>query len=317
MKKALLFIIAGLIITGTSCKKDHSKGGAPTSDTDKTYKVSFAVSNFSQLITTFQTTSVQVNSVKTTAAAATGLSSSIAALYYIIYDSNGKFIHMVSQFPSQANFGTVSDNLHSGTYTVVFIGSDDGRLPIDGFNGIDLNSAYIHYVSNVVNQTFFKKLTLNVGTADSNQNVVLERNYGEVQVNIEDAIPQNVSSIAVHVLQDAKSFALASATPYYNGGEERVGSVNLTDADKGKTNFNKAACYAITTTSPLTVEIIAYNSAGVKVADKMVPNVTFQTSKITLLTGKLFGGNGVNSTTGSISLSIDTTWTATPIVKNF
>src|ERR1700740_222499 len=167
-------ILSGLILMATvlaSCKKDHSKvSGAD----NNLYKISFNTGFKQQIVP------LDSGGTKKTAATDPTLTANfqLTVIYYVVYDSDGNLVHSIKQVSSDASFGSYTDNLHSGTYTVVvvagestiFIGPQPGKLSTD----------LIFYGNNSTRADFkgdalYKKFSLTVGATNANVDVDLTR----------------------------------------------------------------------------------------------------------------------------------------------
>src|SRR5437879_3421029 len=126
MKRIIVGLIAVFTVF-TSCKKDHSKDGNP--DT-AIHKIAYNV-GFSQQTANFQINSSKplvISGTNTQALVPASLSDNVDVIYYAVYDSQGNNVHIIKQTSDQAGFGAYTDNLHSGTYTLVVAAGKTGLL---------------------------------------------------------------------------------------------------------------------------------------------------------------------------------------------
>lgn len=312
MKKILFAICLGVVVF-VSCKKDYTKDNGPSTQTQKvTFKL-----GFSKSVGSFQT-----NSLKTTYSTTpdTALSNHIDVIYYMVFDSNGGKVHDITQLSSDASFGSYTDNLQPGTYTVAVAAGKTGLLIYPGilsqqylFCGVIYPTVSGDYLPGPFDKdAFFNKSTVTVGTTALNQNISLNRIVSKLVVNINDAIPVNTASLQLTLSYYANEYFIGDgSTAVYNTPTKTYSyyaySYNVANSDWGKTNYQLSTLFLYG--SPFTADI------GTLTADKVVTNVTGQANKVTLLSGNLFGGAGA-SNTGSFTTLVDTTWN-TPIVKTF
>jgi hypothetical protein len=322
MKKSLFgFMLVCMIIV--SCKKEHSKDSQPG---QTSRKVVFNV-GFSQQIVDFNTGNQKVNNLKSDAVAAT-LASKIDILYYAVYDSVGHKIHVIKQLSTGSSFGSYTDILNPGKYSVVVAGGKTGFLlgpDLEGGNATSrLSTDVINYGSytkagtsvwNPFNKdAFFKNIAITVGKTDISQSFALDRIVSQMVVNIKDAIPSSVKTIGVSLishLSDRFLIGTGTAVP------SSTSSINVIDtlasSDIGKTNYQISTIFLYS--APFGVQIVASSNldfvAGV-IANKAA-TATGQPNTQTILSGYLFGGGG----SGGISVKIDTAWNSAPIVKTF
>ncbi|WP_158827265.1 FimB/Mfa2 family fimbrial subunit [Mucilaginibacter lacusdianchii] len=311
MKKLLLFgMLCSLGIV--SCKKNSSSGDSQPETGNKTYKVDFKVADFTQQTGPVVTTNAVNSNKKTTA-----VQDNITTLYYLIFDSNNKLVHQTTQKSSVTGFGSISDSLMVGTYTVVFIGGAP-TVPTNGNGAIvdllllenpttthTLSDYYASYTaSNYTSpgsiapwsDTFFKSYQLQVSASTTTQNVTLNRIVGKVSVHVKD-LPTEATTLRLMVINDKRKFYLDQNKPDETGSSTIIHT--LTAAEKTDQNF-KISDFVLNTGAPLTVTITCYNQSGSVLASKAITNVVLTANQETLFSGSLFGngaGSGYNVTT--------------------
>ncbi|MDB5137934.1 MAG: hypothetical protein JWP37_4537 [Mucilaginibacter sp.] len=337
MKKILLGLISVCTII-FSCKKEHKV--QPGEGQQVTHKVGFQIS-FSQQTAQFQTNSLkEVNSVKNNALATSSLIDSVDVIYYAVYDSVGNNIHIIKQNSSDAGFGSYNDNLHAGKYTIVVAAGKTGmilgpttygmgvsKLSTDIITyGYSYNSnTGVHTYNPFIEDAFYKKVTLTVTNTDSNNSITLDRITAQVVVKISDQIPAGVKYIGLIVNAGATDlFLVGTGAPVAGGGAPPVIDT-LKPADIGTKNHQVSILF-LPLSSTVSVQIYAKNSPDNlnipgpyvvnTVAQKNISGVTAQANTQTILTGYLFGGNGI-SNPGGFNSTIDTAWNITPITKTF
>lgn len=308
-----------------SCKKDHSKDTVPT---QSLHKIAFTV-GFSQQTVNFGASSLRgraINLHANSRAVDTALTNHVNTIYYAVYDSLGNNVHIIKQLSTDANFGSYTDNLHSGKYTVVIGAGGTGlALGMDTQNTTvttsKLSTDILWYGLNTVSDAFlkdafYKKLSLTVTNADASQSVTLDRITSKLTINIEDALPANAGYITA-TFMDAPAFKyfVGSATPFDAGSNISIKDTIQTAA-LGTTN-NKLSTILLFPTAPISIDLACTTSGASQtiIAEKIIPNITCQPNTQTLLTGKLFGGAG-SPATGGFSLTIDTSWN-TPVTTPF
>jgi hypothetical protein len=143
---------------------------------------------------------------------------------------------------------------------------------------------------------YFGKTTITVGNGDSAQGISINRVVGQVEVNIEDAMPANVSSISIAAIGNHAAFFFNSEI----SGESAASSEDevtynfitrqVTAADIGTTNF-KVSGYILNTTTPISIIVKAFDSQQNLITFKRIDNVQFNKNKRTILSGHLFTPN--------------------------
>lgn len=306
--KRILSVIFVIGVLFSSCKKDKSH----TNNNNELHAVTFNVTGFSQQLADFgvtnkKVTSTALNSGKlATNAADTSLTNHIGVIYYLVYDSQGKFLHSIKQLSSDTNFGTIKDNLHIGSYTAVLAAGGNYLLA----GGATLSTGSLYYFNAGTyyydQDTFFKKIAINVTNTDVVAPVTLSRVVGKVLINIEDAIPADALSLTLTTsdafLQDYNFGSLSPSTAMKSPYNVLI---NFKNSDIGTKNY-QLSFLTLNTTTPFSIVLQAYGPSG-SISKKTISNITCYPNKITLLTGNLFGGNG-NTATGGLTLGVDSTW---------
>jgi hypothetical protein len=328
--KKIFWGIMSICMVILSCKKEHANTNTTGQTPDKgQYRVSFNV-GFSQQTADFETNGLKVNSA-THGLATTALSDQVDIIRMAVYNSSGVRMHIIKQKSTDSGFGTLTDYLSAGTYTMVVVAGKTGLeitngIVLEGRSGVDyifisdstLNTDILRYNGDYPakpgsfdKDAFFKKITFTVpGTAS--QTISLDRITSRAKVIVEDAIPANASVINI-AASSAKMFFIGSATPAMIDAFSF--SATLTPKDIGTTNYNftTSAFLAFPT---LGAGITCSNSAGETIAASGASKASFLPNKTTVLTGNLFGGSG-NPATNGFHFVADTSWSTPPINKPF
>ncbi|MFC0517506.1 FimB/Mfa2 family fimbrial subunit [Mucilaginibacter angelicae] len=333
--KKLFLGLALICMAVLSCKKEQTSTNGQTPHDGK-YKVTFNV-GFSQQTANFQTGALKVNRIGTEVVVLP-LSSVVDVICFAVYNSDGNRLHLINQSSSDPNFGVFTDNLNSGTYTVVVAAGKDGLtlsndIVYQGreiYNYVDnsnLSTDILTYGVLASKQpkvfdkdAFYKKITITVPGTTS-QSVSLDRITSQVQVVVEDALPANAKTLELHIDKTADKFYVGSATPANMNAFLHFNSI-LPTAAIGTLNYTFATtAFLAMPSSTQTIgcsSSLPVNSNDILTADiaqSVVPNVSCLPNKKTILTGNLFGGNG-KPTTNGFHLFIDTSWNTSP-VKSF
>ena len=288
MKKGLLYSLL-IIFFFCSCKKDHKNVTAPD---QKTYKVNFNVLDSGQTIGNSIKNKVQVNSLQVSSI---GIAGYLDQLYYYVFDSNSNRLHFISQDSTATNFGSISDNLPAGTYTIVICAGKKGLNAFNTQTGVTPGAQCLFgYLTNLTNDlstpqwsdTFFDKFQVTV-SGDINQSVNLSRMVGQLEVQIQDAIPTTANSISVTMDQEYFDF-MGFPTVQLDMPRTLVNTTILPASAKGSPNFITTSMIGNTST-PFKVTINCYDGAQKVLGTAIVDNVVCQKNKRTILSGKLFG----------------------------
>jgi hypothetical protein len=296
MKKAILFsIMASLLLF--SCKKEHSGGNGTGNPVSKTYKVNFNVSGFSQSTITTGINKTGVNSLK--ANSTTTTAPNMDFIYYYVFDSGGKQLHFATQDSTESNFGTISDVLPAGTYTII-IGA--GKKGFSTFTyPVPVNTWFFSYnktrntePNNHWQDTFYDKFQVTV-SGDINQNVTMSRLIGVLEINILDVIPPTAKNITISVNNEDYFYTIfPGETP--SQPDTLMSNNILPAAVNGTANYKKDIIIGNTTT-PFNVVIVCSDASNKTLGTATISGVTCQKNTKTILSGNLFGqGSSFNIT---------------------
>lgn len=278
MKNYFFLYLAILSLCFFSCKKQHSSNGGVTPPA-KTYKVNISTSADADLATKATGSKLKTNS------ATINVSDYLTMLYFWVFDSTGKQVAFLQQDSTAANFGQISENLTSGTYTIQ-IAAGKSNLGYENNPGlsIDYNGG-----NGVWGDTFFGSTQLTVN-GDVNQNITLNRIVGQLQVVINDVLPANAAKIGIKVIGELKFYKVATATPNTVADAYTVITTIPAEA-KGHTNYMPPPIEIVNTVSPLEITVSCYDASDNLLASASVNDVSFQVNRKTILSGQIFGAD--------------------------
>ncbi|MEO6631643.1 MAG: FimB/Mfa2 family fimbrial subunit [Mucilaginibacter sp.] len=303
MKRSLLYSIV-VVLFLFSCKKEHSK--PKTNPDGKAYPINLNLSGFGETVTNAVNGTVRTNGLQTHSGTITDY---LKILYYYVCDTNGKIVHFITQDSTSANFGQISDNLPSGTYTVIILAGQTGLSThtIDIVGNEQLDDNYISY-NGQWKDTFFNKFQLVVSGAPINQNITASRLVGQLEVNITDAIPATAEKMEITITPEDYDFKFGPALP--SNPKPVVITTTIPAAAKGTTNY-KVNNIVLNTTSSFTVKIVCYGPSLSTLGTALVTNVQCEKNRRTILSGKLFGSQN------DFNVTLNTTWDPTVITIPF
>lgn len=298
--KRVLYSIVAVSMMFFSCSKHNNPSPPPSG---QKYTVKFNV-GFSQSIGPLTNSIIKTQGIKTNAVDTVNdtLKNYTGILYYVVFDSNQHIVRNISQKATDADFGTITDQLLPGNYTVV-IGAGEAHLKEDIYgSGGHLTNAFYYqgFTSPYVNpndnylppffaNTFYKKMSITVGSSNASYSINLDRMVAQLEVIVQDAIPAGAKNLTVYINGDASALATLNLAVVNTGNY----FYPLTNLVAGTTNTTEYITVANTAT-PLTIEIKCIDAGGTTVfADKTITGVTFQAGATTVLTGNLFSaGSG-------------------------
>lgn len=329
--KRHIFSIMAILIVLSACKKDAANKKV---NDNKTIPVTFSV-GYSQSKGSFGG-AANIGKFKTrNLAVDTTLAKYASVIYVGVYTTSGSQLFLTKQLSTDTVFGTVKYNLPAGDYIVTFAGGQGGMIE----TGTTLSNTYINYGIggngyNPWQNTFFQKMNLTVGSTSINQNVTMDRIGAQLVVNIEDAVPATAKSIMVSMTDNptqmaGNAFQVGSETNGIPGNPPSDPGLMYAYTPPGVTltpgtkNYQLSIAF-LKVAAPYTVTIAAYNTVlgadptnsplpsqpNITVAYYVIPNVTAQAGAQTVLSGRLFGGNGLTNT-GGFQMTIDPQWSST------
>lgn len=290
MKRFLPILFAGLTLFG--CQKPAVKPDTLTEAQTTKYDVTFKVADFGSTVGAFNA------STKGTMAVGDTLKNYADNLYYYVFSSTtGLLVKSISQNALTTGFGTITDQLPSGTYNV-FMAASKGTLTLQAGNDYSVAT----YQATPWSDTFTKTFTLTVGTSAVTQSVRLDRALGGLEVTLTDAIPSTVAKISLVFEKDASSIYMKSGLPFLNANAGK--DFTIASSDIGVKN-KKFFMYIGNTSTMATVSIYAYDAGNNIIAQKRVGPVMVSRNQITLLSGSL-----LLKSSGDFTVNVNPTWGA-------
>ncbi|MEO7216273.1 hypothetical protein [Mucilaginibacter sp.] len=288
MNKSLTLFFCLLLLISAACKKPHR-----TDPPVETHEVTFNISGLDLNLTTGPIVNSVGDKLKTN-------STTPYFLSYTLYDQSNKTL-TIKQTDGTST-PVIKDNIPNGTYTATFflinLSANSGYVVPSGGN-----------IQNITNSNdfFSKKITFVVSGNSVTQNVILNRIDAKIEVKLkDDTIPKHVSRIYLS-LPDSTQFNTLTQQ-YLSPATVNTLGVYLDGAKKGITPAPFAS-YTSNHITPFTLSIVAVFDNSAQTYTKVISNVVCERNKITVLTGKLFGG------TAGIGVSIPKTWAPADTVK--
>ncbi|MBE9586329.1 hypothetical protein IM792_17890 [Mucilaginibacter sp. JRF] len=261
-----LFALIGLAVI--SCKKEKKSTPAPDNEA-KTYAVNFNVGIDISSVNTLSTVTQ-----KTRNNASVDLSSVAKFLAYYIYNSENTLVAQVVQDSTTTRFGTISQELSNGTYTIIVFAT---KTAPDQFDQTKVKA--------IGKEIFYAKYPFTVSSTDVTKNLDLKRVNGQLQVVITDAIPQSVASISYQINND-REFMLSTGLPNVQSPYQHYHKKDVTNY-YGTNNYTFKT-FVTNTISPVSVIITVYNDASTPVKTVTIDSVVIQPNTRTILSGNLF-----------------------------
>ena len=177
-----------------------------TPEKGKMYSVNISTSSFTEIITNSAIKKLSANSGSVNSTSEIGVY--MKKLYYSVFDSTGKQIHFFQQDTTSLNFGSITDSLPKGRYTVQIATGKKGLIYDTKYSDYDITQppissarAQLSYdtgygIRKPWEDTFLGKLQLTVN-GNINQNIVLSRVVGLLVSAILDTIPVKANKLVV------------------------------------------------------------------------------------------------------------------------
>jgi len=282
MKKLLpALCISAIFFFG--CKKEEETQSLAKAKTP----VAFTLSEFTQSAGTISKARSGVFD------AASSLKSHVDFLYYHVYDNSGALVKSKVQNSADSAFGSLSDSLNQGVYTIIFSAS---KKALSFTEANILNAECSVSDLSCWDETFLQKLIIVVGSSPINKEIALKRVVAGLKLNIQPDLPSNIGSIKITTESEHSSYKL-------NAGTSRL----VTTRDKELLIFSNEPppeymlMHILNTSDSHRVTISAYDRFGLLAIQKVIENVRFYPNKQTVFTGDL-------SVTAELAIEVDHAW---------
>lgn len=324
MKKILYLLTFATLLQ--ACKKDSRTQTNTEADTQK-QAVSFNVSGFSQ-------TMVPLDGKKVTAAndplGIFPIETEITRLTYVVYNEQGKQVSRLEQTTGEANklfrvaggkrflinsaspFGSFTDSLKTGTYTVVtFAGGDRSRLNApqtwntpDSYPELSLSEAKFYPTLEnyyYAEDAFTGKTTIEVGAvSNATKSLNLYRIVGQLTLNMEDGMPAGTYYVKAFIKNTGTAFMAATGT--ITGNVNHTNTTILYGAAPVGVPDTKITWYVLNGSSvDLTIEFAGGDTRTI--LTKTITNIPVKQNQRTIVTGKI-----INKSSTSFSVNVNQQW---------
>jgi hypothetical protein len=213
-------------------------------------------------------------------------------------------------------FNVITDSLAAGSYTIVVTGSNkELGINNDDINDFESDFTFYNPLLPPVNrdstsraavyvgqgldalprsqEIFFGKVQITVGNQNSTQSICINRIVGQLELNLEESIPNNVAYIGVVREGELEGYLFYNEVPFgYTiladqpiSQDAEVNQINA--SDRGKPNY-KTDRFVVNTVTPINVKLIALDASFNVIVQKTIHNVRIYKNKRTIISGKLF-----------------------------
>ncbi|MVN91144.1 hypothetical protein [Mucilaginibacter aquatilis] len=307
--KYLLLVAVTLLIYG--CKRDGLMNELPVKDTRQA--VTFEVSGVSFFNTT-PTAGTAQKQIR-------GYDDSFYVKYkiedfiYLIFDSKGNLVSRYQQtsgldadtlfkilnndkqqIKAPFEFGKLTDSLMAGEYTLLMVGCPkylmyNKDVPClgnqDRFPPFPLAQTLINYPSaQIVRPIYAYKSKFTVGNGALTISAPLNRIGGDLQIVLEDAMPNNAKMITATVNFEYTGYNFGTGLPAVNSEPVVFGS-DVNPENYGKRAFTFSH-YLLNTATPFDVTLICYGDTNQIISTKRITGVRVGLNTTKVLYTKLF-----------------------------
>lgn len=287
MKKYIVVLFVILFTALQACKKDNQSSGESQ---EKKYDVSFNVKGFEQVIES----ATSIKNKKVTEADPSLHNYYLLCLYY---KADGTFIASEGKYSFDEDYGEFKTKLATGNYTaIIFAHGDSGEYEVEDGNIYFFDYRYDHPPGPLA-QIYSKRINFSIDaqTNDVVQDVILQRYFSTLALQITDALPSNLVAIETEV-KDRGGMNIFDDVTAANSKTITVKSTKQITGQTGTTDYLLDTDLKILNTGgPTEVIITARGTSGI-ITRKVIPNVNFYKNTKTILRGKLFDndqtGNG-------------------------
>lgn len=212
--------------------------------------------------------------------------------------TGGEVVTSVHQTETDADFGTIAEEMKYGTHEVYFVGYN-GTSPVS-FEAKD--NGYI-YSFDKVGDTFSYYASITIDKSSDNvQSIAMPRRIARFEMVATDALPDNLSTVDIRI--EGAATTLDAKTGKGAAKSVQTKTINVPASNIGKSNCTFVA-YAFLTEDPTTttITLTAKDASGNVIQTHTLTDVELETNYITRYTGDFFA-----SEIGS-QISASTEWT--------
>jgi len=241
--------------------------------------------------------------------AATALTDQCTRLSVAIFTADGTKAKAVTQKQTDAGFGTAALTLQAGTYKIVAIAhsSTEGNATIT-------SPEKVTFANNKLTDTFYYYGTLTVGTDPIEETLEMTRCVAMLRLTLTDPLSDNISRLKFYYTGGSSTFN--PATGYGCVNSKQTEYRYTTDDQDMPVSVYELYTMPHEQQDVLKLTVTALDASGSEVGEVTMDNIPVTRNKITTWQGTLFsgsgtGGEGGTSSSGGISITLDTEWDGT------
>jgi len=226
-----------------------------------------------------------------------------------IFTADGTKAKAITQKQTDAGFGTAALTLQAGTYKIVAIAhsSTEGNATIT-------SPEKVTFANNKLTDTFYYYGTLTVGTDPIEETLEMTRCVAMLRLTLTEPLSDNITRLKFYYTGGSSTFSPATGYGCVNSKQTEY-RYTTDDQDMPVTVYE---LYTMPHEQQDVLKLIvtALDASGSEVGEVTMDNIPVTRNKITTWQGALFsgsgtGGEGGTSSSGGISITLDTEWDGT------
>jgi hypothetical protein len=316
MKHSVLVIAALFSLVAISCKKETKSDNGE--EPKQVYAVQFDVNDFGQSMGDFEGRKIADGNAPVSR---DSLQKYIKFLYYIIYKNGDDVVKRIIQSASDPNFGSMTDSLPQGRYTLSIVGTTDSiraidHDPYDPYEEMWNNAISFGYDSDA----FYTKLAINVD-GELREKVSLSRVLAMISINIKDKIPYSATTMTIEPLLNPDDIWYFRGIPrflnmptgtYFHGDRNgtpvyRISERPIPQALRNTTNNTFNYTMLVFDTMTINLDFAVKDNNGIVLGSQKVLNIPVKRNRKITLSGNLFEALAADS---GASIIVNPAWDA-------
>lgn len=241
--------------------------------------------------------------------AATPLTDQCTRLSIAVFTADGTKAKAITQKQTDAGFGTAALTLQAGTYRVVAIAhsSTEGNATIT-------SPEKVTFANNKLTDTFYYFGTLTVlDGSPIEETLEMTRCVAMLRLTLTEPLSDNITRLKFYYTGGSSTFS--PATGYGCVNSKQTEYRYTTDDQDMPVSVYELYTMPHEQQDVLKLTVTALDASGSEVGEVIMDNIPVTRNKITTWQGALFGsgtgGEGGTSSSGGISITLDTEWDGT------
>lgn len=226
-----------------------------------------------------------------------------------IFTADGTKEKAITQKQTDAGFGTAALTLQAGTYKIVAIAhsSTEGNATIT-------SPERVTFANNKLTDTFYYFGNLTVGADPIEETLEMTRCVAMLRLTLTEPLSDNISRLKFYYTGGSSTFS--PATGYGCVNSKQTEYRYTTDDQDMPVTVYELYTMPHEQQDVLKLTVTALDASGSEVGEVTMDNIPVTRNKITTWQGALFSGTGTGteggtSSSGGITITLDTEWDGT------